>query len=140
MSIGDYRVVEGNSFHIYEFSLPDLRTSDSITLSYENVLRQWEMPYLTHQGATFYNGRILFAAKDIMLPGESSIRDGEAVIIFNPETGVYEAMLPLKEQFELEGISVFNDEIYLSYTKGSRSSAGNVFFKINKVPFPKEIL
>lgn len=140
LSNGDYRLEDDNNLVIFEFDLPNIKSKGHIYLGLDNVIKKWEMPYLVHQGAVSYKGKILYASENVKLTFNDEKKTGEHIVLFNPQKGKYEAILPLEESMELEGISIFDNTIYLSYKRGLIFSKNQIVLRVAKCSIPRELI
>lgn len=137
LSKGDYRIQNDNNLLIFEFDLPDLKSIGHITLGVEDVKRKWEMPYLVPQGAVSHKGKILFATENVQLSFDGEKKKGEHIVLFNPGDGKYEAILSFEESMELEGISIYDNTIYLSFKRGLIFFENSIVLRLAECTIPK---
>ena len=141
MSLSDWRVKENNRFCVFSFHLPDLHTSEAVTLDYGDVLEKWEYTYLIHQGGTYYNGYLFFNVQELFSIAGRSVLCPKCVIAINVDNGRIEALLPLDDHKETEGISIFNDLLFLSFKNGSENQASEeTVFTLSQYTLPASIL
>lgn len=141
MTAGDWRTKENNNFCVFSFSLPDVFDSEDVTLGYEDVLDRWEYPYLIHQGGTYYNGYLLFNVQALKSIYGKSLECPKSVIAINISNGHIDFYLPLDDLKETEGISVYNDRLYVSFKFG-REIEMPLFtiFTLNEYSLPSSII
>ena len=141
MTTGDYRVKENNHFCIYSFNLPDITDPEDITLGYEDVLDKWEYTYLIHQGGTYYNGFLLFNVQSLSSVEGKEVVSSKSVIAINATSGHIDIVLPLDDSKETEGISVFDNCLYVSFKEGNENqSFANTVFTLNAYSLPASII
>ena len=142
MTTGDWRVKDGvNHFCIFSFNLPCITSSEDVTLGYEDVLERWDYPYLIHQGGVYYNGYLLFNVQSMGPYNGKKIASSKDLILVNSENGDIEAIMPLDEKNETEGISIYDNRLYVSFKEGSKSqSSKSIVFNLNDYTLPSSIL
>ena len=141
MTKSDWRVTEDNYFCIYTFDLPDLINKEEISLSINDVKDYWEYPYLIHQGGTYYNGYLFFNVQSLSSINGYTTETSKNVLAINAKTGNVDAIMPLTESMETEGICVYNNQLYVSFKYGSaEQEPNNIVFRIMKYSLPKEII
>lgn len=141
MTAGDWRVKENNSFCIFSFQLPDLFDSEDITLDYKDVLTRWNYPYLIHQGGTYYNGYLLLNVQALKSIYGKSLECPKSVIAINTSNGHIDFYLPLDDLKETEGISVYNDKLYVSFKFGREIQVPLfTIFTLNEYTLPSSII
>ena len=141
MTAGDYRVKEDNRFCVFSFRLPDISDPEDVTLGYEDVLQKWEYTYLIHQGGTYYNGYLFFNVQSLNSVEGKDVVSSKSVIAINTTDGHIDIVLPLDDFKETEGISVYDNKLYVSFKEGSESqSAKNTVFSLKEYSLPKSII
>ena len=140
MTTGDYRVKDNNVVCIYSFSLPDVINQDDLSLDYDDVLEKWEYTYWIIQGGTYFNGYLLFNVQSLASLNGKSILPNKSVIAINTSNGHIEALLPLDDSKETEGICVYDNKLYVSFKEGKeKQSPTNVVFTLNQYTLPSSI-
>lgn len=141
MTSGDFRVIDDNYFCIFSFPLPDISKSENVVLGYDSVVSKWEYPYLILQGGAYYNGYLLFNVESMDTYQGKNIASGRDVILINQQNGMIEAILPLNEGKETEGICVYNDKLYVSFKNGyPNQGSEDICFSIREYTLPSKIL
>ena len=142
MTSGDYRVKKENYFCVFSFNLPDITNTEEVTLGYEDVIDRWEYPYLTLQGGTYCNNYLLFNVQALeSVNGRRDIVTQKDVIAVNSMTGRIEAILPLEETIETEGIAVFDNKLYVSFKHGiPDQEANSVVFALYEYTLPSSLI
>lgn len=141
MTKGDYRVREDNYSCVYTFKLPDLKSPSTVTLSYEDVEQYWEFPYFVYQGGTFYNGYLFFNVQSLSALEGKTLESSNNVLMIDSRTGSIEAVLPLIESLETEGIAVYNHNLYISYKNGADTQEeSSTVFKLCEYHLPASII
>lgn len=142
MTSGDYRVTEGNFFCVFSFNLPDITNAKDVTLGYEDVIDRWEYSYLTLQGGTYCNNYLIFNVQSLeSVNGRKDLVTNKDVIAVNSMTGRIEAILPLEETIETEGIAVFDNKLYVSFKHGSpNQEANSVVFALYEYALPSSLI
>lgn len=142
MTKGDYRLKEDNRFCVFSFRLPDFFYPNDIVLGYQDVIDRWEYDYLTLQGGTYYNNYLLFNVQSLSsVDGRTDIVSTKDVIAINTMTGKIEAIMPLEETIETEGICVFDNKLYVSFKQGSPDQKEmSVVFALYEYTLPSSIL
>ena len=141
MTLSDYRVKENNRFCVISFSLPDLMSPEDVTLSNKDVLEKWEYTYLIHQGGTYFNGYLFFNVQEVYSVAGRSIQSPKCVIAVNVNNGRIEATLPLDDHKETEGISVYNNLLFVSFRNGSENQAPkSTVFTLSQYTLPASIV
>lgn len=141
MTLSDWRVKENNRFCIFSFRLPDLISPEGVTLGYSDVLEQWEYTYLIPQGGTYYNGFLFFNVEELSSVGKKRLTSPKCVIAINVNNGRIEAILPLDDHKETEGISIDNDLLFLSFKNGSKNQAPTTtVFTLSQYTLPSSIV
>lgn len=142
MTLSDWRLKdENNRFCIFSFSLPDINNSEDITLGYDDVLDKWEYTYLIHQGGTFYNGFLFFNVGSMESYEGKNIASYQDVIAINTRNGRIEAIMPLVDEKETEGICVYNNKLYVSFKNGNPGREPFfVVFSIREYTLPASIV
>lgn len=141
MTKGDWRLKENNNFIVFSFPLPDILESSDISLGYNDVLDRWEYPYLIHQGGTYYNGYLFFNVQSMKSYEGRKIGTSKDVIVVNTVNGRIEAIMPLTERKETEGICIYNNKLYISFKNGnSEQNAMDIVFTINEYTLPASIV
>ena len=141
MTAGDWRIKENNYFCIFSFRLPDIYCSEDVTLGYQDVLNRWDYPYLIHQSGTYYNGYLMFNVQALKSIYGKNLECPKSVIAVNTANGHIDFYLPLDDLKETEGISVFDDKLYVSFKNGRENqlSFGTVF-TLNEYTLPTSII
>lgn len=121
MTADDYRVRDNNYFCIFSFILPNILDSKDITLTYDDVLEKWEYEYLVLQGGTYYNGYLLFNVQSLNSIDGHGLLSAKNVLAINASNGKIEAVLPLFENNETEGICVYDNKLYISFKNGQKN-------------------
>ena len=119
MTSGDWRTKEENVFCIYSFPLPDTSSKEDVTLGYEDVLDRWDYEYLIHQGGTYYNGYLFFNVEGLTWLKGAFLNYYKNIIAINVDNGLSEISLPLDDYKETEGISVYDEKLYVSFKNGN---------------------
>lgn len=142
MTLSDWRLKDGNNkFCVYSFSLPDISTPEDVSFGYEDVLDKWEYTYLIHQGGTFYNGFLFFNVGDMESYEGINIASDQVVIAINTRNGRIEAIMPLRDYKETEGICVYNNMLYITFKKGSKQQyPANIVFSLKEYTLPTSIV
>ena len=141
MTLSDYRVKENNRFCVISFNLPDLLSPEDVTLDYSDVLEKWEYTYLIHQGGTYYNGYLFFNVQELSSVAGKSITSPKCVIAINVHNGRIEATLPLDDHKETEGISIFNNLLFVSFRNGTEEQAPTAtVFTLSQYTLPSSIV
>lgn len=141
MSNGDWQVTKDNHFCIYAFELPNLLDESDVTLKYEDVKSYWEYDYLIHQGGTFYNGYLFFNVQGLVSVGNNLLDSSFNVIAINSKTGEIDAVLPIDNSMETEGISIYNEKLYVSFKNGIPDQRPNdIVLRINEYTLPSSIV
>jgi hypothetical protein len=136
---GDYRTTEFNHFCIFQFQLPDLLSEEQdVYLTQDDVLNKWTFPYMIHQGGTCHNGYLYFNVQDISsLWGKQLKWKDRNVVVFNPNRGQFELVLPLYESLETEGICIYNNKMFVTFKDGHKGHLESfVMFKIMQYDLP----
>ena len=140
MTLGDWRITEDNKFCIFSFSLPDIHNSDDVFLGYEDVLERWEYSYLIHQGGTYYNGYLFFNVESMRSYEGQNIATTKDVIAINTRNGHIDAIMPLRDRKETEGICVYKNKLYVSFKNGiSEQSPSSIVFSLKEYTLPLTI-
>lgn len=116
---GDYNIHQNNNCVIYGWKLPEI--NQNITLLKENTIQSFEMPYCVQQGAFIHNGLILLNAH-----GQTHIGTEFGIWAIDPISGERIWRIPSPSQKELEGISMYNNKLYVS----SRTSNNTNLFPL----------
>ncbi len=141
MTSGDWRVKEDNRFCVFSFLLPDISDSEEVTLTYDDVLEKWEYTYLVHQGGTYFNGYLFFNVQSLESAEGKSVACSRSIIAVNCSNGHIDAVLPLDDFKETEGISVYNQRLYVSFKNGSADQASTaIVFTIKEYSLPQSIV
>ena len=141
MTAGAWRVRENNRFCVFSFNLPDISDPEEVTLTYEDVLEKWEYTYLVHQGGTYYNGYLFFNVQSLESVEGESVICSRSVIAVNVANGHIDIVLPLDDYKETEGISVYNQKLYVSFKSGSADQAPSaVVFSLKEYSLPESII
>ena len=141
MTKGDYRVKEGNQACILSFSLQGLVGSKEITLGLENVINRWDLPYLIYQGGTYFNGYLFFNVQSLQSIGGYKTETDKNILAINAATGQVDAIMPLTESMETEGICVSDNHLYVSFKNGNaQQDPDNTVFKIMRYSLPDAII
>jgi len=136
---GDFRTVDFNRFCIFQFQLPDLLSSESdVYLTEEDILNKWTFPFMIHQGGACYKGRLYFNVQDISFLWGKTLKWNERnVVVFNPNHGGFDLVLPLFETLETEGICYYENKLYISFKDGHKGHEDNfIMFKIMQYDLP----
>lgn len=134
---GDWRLRNDNHFCVFSFDLPDVMTSADAILDYSNVKNYWEYSYLIPQGGTFYRGYLFFNVQSISSIGDFSLQSSFNVLAINSLSGEVDAVLPLDETMETEGICVYNDLLYISFKNGGDDQdIDDVVFRLDEYSLP----
>lgn len=140
MTTGDWRKKEDNVFCIFSFPLPDVTNTDNVDIGYEDVLDKWVYSYLIHQGGTCYNGFLFFNIQDLNSINGHLLSSYKNVLAINADNGHVEAFLPLEDNKETEGISVYNNKLYVSFKDGnSEQQPYNTVFSLYEYSLPSMI-
>lgn len=140
MTTSDWRVKENNYFCIFSFDLPDVLNANDVTLGYEDVKKYWEYNYLIHQGGTYYNGYLFFNVQSMDYYQGKSISTGKDVILVNAQNGFIEAIMPLADNKETEGICIYNDKLYVSFKNGNKQQyPTSIVFSLKEYTLPESI-
>lgn len=140
MTSGDWRVKEDNRFCVFSFELPDICNPEEITLTYDDALEKWEYTYLVLQGGTYFNGYLFFNVQSLESVEGKSVVSHKSVIAVNSLNGHIDAVLPLDDIKETEGISVYNQKLYVSFKSGSVNQASTaVVFSIIEYSLPESM-
>lgn len=140
MTKGDWRVKD-NKACVYSFQLPDLTDPGEVVLGYDDVQNYWEYSYLIYQGGAFYNGYLLFNVQSLSRVYGKKLESQKSVLAINTNNGLIEAVLPLKESMETEGICVYNDKLYVSFKDGSSNQKeSDTVLKILEYSLPESII
>jgi len=141
MTLSDWRLKDwNNKFCVYSFSLPDISTPEDISLGYEDVLDKWEYTYLIHQGGTFYNGFLFFNVGSMESYEGMNIASDQDVIVINTRNGRIEAIMPLRDDKETEGICIYNNKLYISFKNGSKEQyPTSIVFSLKEYTLPESI-
>lgn len=141
MTSGDWRVKKDNKFCVFSFSLPNLLSTADLTLGYEDVLDKWEYTYLIHQGGTYFNGYLLFNVQSLTYINEKRVESSKSVLAINSNNGNVELILPLDDSKETEGISVYNDKLYVSFKDGAEEqNPNNIVFTLSQYSLPASMV
>lgn len=137
MTTGDYRKTENNVFCVFSFPLPDITSTEDITLGYEDVIERWEFSYLVPQGGAYYNGYLLFNVQSLQSIEGKALANHKNVIAINTINGHVSFVLPLNDTKETEGICVFNDKLYVSFKNGRENqSPSDTVFSLYEYSLP----
>ncbi len=141
MTAGDYRVKENNHFCVFSFRLPDICDQEDITLSYDDVIDRWDYSYLIHQGGTYYNGYLFFNVQSLTSVGEKSVANSKSVIAIDSSNGLIEAILPLDDNKETEGICTYDDKLFVSFKNGAQDQEpSDIIFTLNQYSLPSSLI
>lgn len=142
MTAGDYRIKENNNhFCVFSFRLPDICNQEDITLSYDDVIDRWDYTYLIHQGGTYYNGYLFFNVQSLTSVGEKSVANSKSVIAINSRNGHIEAILPLDDNKETEGICAYDDKLFVCFKNGSQDQGpSDITFTLNQYSLPSSLV
>lgn len=141
MTTSDWRVKQNNYFCIFTFDLPNILEANDVTLGYGDVKNYWEYNYLIPQGGTYYNGYLFFNVQSMDVYQGKNISTSKDVILVNSQNGLIEAIMPLADNKETEGISIYNDKLYVSFKNGSKQQdPDSVVFSLIEYTLPASIV
>lgn len=141
MTNGDWRVKEDNKASVFSFELPDILDPSEVVLGYEDVKNYWEYTYWIYQGGTFYNGFLYFNVQELPDLNGKKLEGSMNVLAIDARDGLIKAVLPLKESMETEGITVYNNKLYVSYKNGSPiHKATDTVFQLIEYSLPSSIV
>ena len=140
MTNGDWRIAD-NKACIYSFALPDITDSKDVVLGYDDVINYWEYSYWIYQGGTFFNGYLFFNVQNVQSIYGEQLESQMNVLAINARDGLIEAVLPLRESMETEGISIYNSELFVSFKNGNPDQKEtDTVFKVIKYSLPQRII
>lgn len=132
---GTYLVTKNNNMCLFEFELPDLSSSEQVTLTESDVVKFTLLPYGVIQGADVHAGKIFIPVERLReANGVPAYYPNHCIIVVNPNTGSIENVIP-SDTLENEGICIYNGRLYITAKDGLPASDDAVMFKIIEYDF-----
>lgn len=130
---GNYTITDNNPTIFAVFSKPtatEIKSGNRITLSESDILKYFELKHFTFQAMKSHGGLAYTGATISNLP--SSVR--QRIYVVNIEKGMIVSDIVLGETKECEGVSVYNEKLYISFRTNSDTTGTNPV-KINEYSF-----
>lgn len=140
MTKGDWRVKEDNKFCVFSFPMPEITNTETVTLGYDDVISKWEYEYLILQGGTYFNGYLFFNVQSLSSINGQSLPFTNNVFAINAKSGIVEAVMPLYDEKETEGICVYKNKLYVTFKNGlEQQDLQSVVFSMREYSLPTMI-
>ena len=140
---GSWEVVENNPIVIHKFKLPSLiNNDDNITLTSNDIIETIRLQdHWITQSALIHNGKIYieterynsWASTINGMPYNGELGN-HLLMVINEDSGYIETLLPLHDNIEQEGMSIYNGALYVS-EKLTDAQSTSVCFQIVKYIF-----
>ena len=136
---GSYEVRENNNVVIYEFALPNIKTSESVTLSKDDILKEIILPVCTMQDAVAYGGKLWFPCSyaDYIngFPTSEEGMNDNIILVLNPNNGVIESAIKGVAGLEPQGIDFYNGKMYYTCKNSGVTEIGKTAFRFYEYSF-----
>ena len=130
-----YAETENNFMCLIEFAFPVLSGTGDITLTDSDVIRQIVLPYGVMQAATVIGGDIWLQAQQMTeVNGVPADLNQKHILVIDTGTGRIKSVI-VSDQYENEGIDLYNGEVYCISKLGTASTSTTVCFKAFKFTF-----
>lgn len=122
-TIGNYQIRDGNNTCIIGFplSIAEIKNTSDLTLNNEDVISRIVLPYGVWQSGECYNGRLYMPTQYMTeFNGTKQPFSGNnRLLVINPNDGNIDSLVPITEGIEPEGISIYDNKMYISYHNGA---------------------
>jgi hypothetical protein len=136
---GSYAVRDNNNVVIYEFTLPNIKTSNSVTLSKDDVLKETILPVCTMQDAVAYGGKLWFPCSYVDYingyPTSDNGLNGNIFLVLNPTNGNVDNVIKGVEGLEPQGIDFHNGKMYFICKNSGITEIGKTAFRFYEYSF-----
>ena len=120
---GSYNVPNNNPIHVIGFDMPskaDVIAGNQITLTDNDVTSHAVIDHAVIQGAYFYQGTLFLAIQYYPY-----VTNGSCVWAIDPLEGRVKSQITLANGWEPEGVSIYDEHIYVTQRHGSDSENTN---------------
>lgn len=143
---GGFDVLDNNDTIIFEFDLPDITSTEDVTLGYNDVKRIIHLPHFTMQGADIIDGKLFMPGEGVKIVNDGHIWLGYngtygdicALQVIDLSSGSVINYVPTGN-IENEGIFILDGKVYLMSHNGTPSVSSDIVFKIDEFDFLNDL-